>query len=376
MKKLIFRKLLYELFLTFLVLSSSLSIIVWVIQAVNFLDIISEDGHGFKVYFAYTLFNYPKIFTKIYIFSLFISLYYLLIRYEDKNELSIYWSIGISKNEFIKKVMLFSMVFLFFHLLLTTVISPFSQNLGRSYIRSSNIDFFPSLIKEKTFIDTVRNLTIYVDQQSENKKNFKNVYIKDQSNVSDKFQIIIANKGEIRNKNKNNYLFLYNGEVFSKSNKEYSNFKFENFEFNLSEYKTKTTIIPKIQENSTKNIIKCYLNLRHKGNFYINENELKCFDNSIDDIINEILKRFSISLYIPLVCLIAGLLLVNSKIKKNYTFNKFLIFLLGFGIIFISEIIIKYSKKEEIFNLFFFIIPLITFILIYILFLKKMKKIH
>ena len=44
--------------------------------------------------------------------------------------------------------------------------------MGKSFIRMSNIDFFPSLIKEKKFIDTLSNLTIYVDEQSDNKKQF------------------------------------------------------------------------------------------------------------------------------------------------------------------------------------------------------------
>ena len=67
MKKLIFRKFLIDAFLSFLVLIISFSVIVWVIQAVNYLDFVSEDGHGFKVYFLYTLFNFPKIFSKLFL---------------------------------------------------------------------------------------------------------------------------------------------------------------------------------------------------------------------------------------------------------------------------------------------------------------------
>ena len=42
----------------------SLTLIVWVIQAVNYLDFVSEDGHSFKVYFMYSLLSLPKIFNK------------------------------------------------------------------------------------------------------------------------------------------------------------------------------------------------------------------------------------------------------------------------------------------------------------------------
>ena len=75
----------------------SISLIVWVIQAVNFLDIVSEDGHSFRVYFLYTLLSLPKIFSKIFPFIYFISLFYIILKYENDNELIIYWTIGIKK---------------------------------------------------------------------------------------------------------------------------------------------------------------------------------------------------------------------------------------------------------------------------------------
>ena len=104
MKKLIFRKFLLDAFLIFLLQIFSFAIIVWVIQAVNYLDFVSEDGHGFKVYFLYTLFSFPKIFSKLFLISLFISLFYTILKYENDGELSVYWSVGISKISFIHEV--------------------------------------------------------------------------------------------------------------------------------------------------------------------------------------------------------------------------------------------------------------------------------
>ena len=121
MKKLIFRKFLLDLFWSFCVLIISFSVIVWVIQAVNYLDFISEDGHGFKVYFLYTLFNFPKIFSKLFLISLFISLFYIITKYENDNELSIYWSVGISKINFINKVLKFSILLLILQFLLIKI---------------------------------------------------------------------------------------------------------------------------------------------------------------------------------------------------------------------------------------------------------------
>ena len=102
------------------------------------------------------------------------------MKYENENELQIYWSVGISKINFINKVIKFSILLLIIQIILSSYISPKTQNMGKSFIRMSNIDFFPSLIKEKKFIDTLSDLTIYVDEQSANKKQFKNILIKDQ----------------------------------------------------------------------------------------------------------------------------------------------------------------------------------------------------
>ena len=73
MKKLIFRKFLIDAFFSFFSINFFINNSL-VIQAVNYLDFISEDGHGFKVYFLYTLFNFQK-FIKTFLASLFISFF-------------------------------------------------------------------------------------------------------------------------------------------------------------------------------------------------------------------------------------------------------------------------------------------------------------
>jgi len=55
MKKIIYNQLLKDITKFFLLSSLSLSLIIWVIQAVNFLDYISEDGHGLLTYFYITI---------------------------------------------------------------------------------------------------------------------------------------------------------------------------------------------------------------------------------------------------------------------------------------------------------------------------------
>ena len=80
MKKILIIKFIKDTFSLFIIIASTLGLIVWIIQAVNFLDFVTEDGHGLKVYFLYSIFNFPKIIHRILPFVFFISLFYQIIK--------------------------------------------------------------------------------------------------------------------------------------------------------------------------------------------------------------------------------------------------------------------------------------------------------
>ena len=56
---------------SFLLTTFSIAFIVWVIQAVGFLDYVIDDGHGLYVYFTYSLLNFPKMVHRIIPFIFF-----------------------------------------------------------------------------------------------------------------------------------------------------------------------------------------------------------------------------------------------------------------------------------------------------------------
>ncbi len=234
MERLVFYKFFKDFTNFFLSIILSIAVIVWVIQAVNYLDLVAEDGHGFKIYFLYTLYTLPKIISRILPFIFFISIFFLLINTEEKNELQIFWLNGIKKIDFIKFISKFSLFYLLVLSLLNTVIVPYFQDSARSFIRSSDLDYFTSLINEKKFNDTVSDLTIYVNEISEDGK-YKNIYLKDKV---DEFssQIIFAKSGEIKKINNANILSLNDGKIMNQTIARYKllNIYFKadnNFEF-------------------------------------------------------------------------------------------------------------------------------------------------
>ena len=98
MKKLIFRNFAIDTLNFFLIMCLTVGLIVWILQAVNYFDFVSQDGHGLKTYFSYIILNFPKIIHRIIPFIFFITLFYVLNDYEIKNELLIFWTYGITKE--------------------------------------------------------------------------------------------------------------------------------------------------------------------------------------------------------------------------------------------------------------------------------------
>ena len=166
MKKIIFRKLLLDCLTFFFLALFGVSLIIWVFQAVNFLDIMIEDGRNYNVYFNYTLLNFPKIISRILPFALFISFSYTFIKYEANNELIIFWNHGVNKISIVNFFFWISILIMLMQIFLMAIIVPKSQEIARSKLRSSNVDYLKHIQVNFRKVLSVQNqtkkLNIYV----------------------------------------------------------------------------------------------------------------------------------------------------------------------------------------------------------------------
>ena len=378
MKKLIFKKFAKDIFQFFLLVSLSISLIVWVIQAVNFLDIVTEDGHGFRVYFLYTLLSLPKIFSKILPFIYFVSIFYIILKYENNNELIIFWTIGIKKLDFVNILLIFSIFYIILQLLLTTFVVPKSLDKARSYIRSSNLDLYSSIIQEKKFIDAVKNLTIFIEEKNDNGE-LKNIFLKEKIKENE-YQIIFAKKGMINEKKNKSSLLLFDGTIINNANDKTNSFQFSETEMNLSKFSTHTTTHPKIQEITTYDLFACIVKLKNFSSTFIidkfktKKSLINCQMNNIKISFQETFKRIILPFYLPVLTLIASLIIIKSK--DDYEFFKYKLVLFVFGVmtIIISEISMRYSSSNILENIYLVSLPILLFFFIYIYFKIKLRK--
>ena len=367
MKKIIFKKLLSDCLIFFLITLLGITSIIWVFQAVNFLDIIIEDGRNYSVYMQYTLLNIPKIISKVLPFCLFFSFSYVFIKYEMNNELMIFWNHGIEKISLINFFLTFSFFLLITQIILTSIIVPKSEEISRGQLRTSDIDYFEGLIKPKKFNDTIKGLTIYADDKNKNNE-FINIYIK--KTAEDSFQITYAKKGIFVNKGNNKVLVLYDGQTLSSNQGKITNFSFSKSDFGLGDMNSHLVVHQKLQEQSTKGLIDCVKSLFVEEN----KNILNCNKNNPRNVYRELIERLINPFYLPLLILISSINLLIPKENLNYLKFRFSIFILGILTIIISESILGYVDKNLTQNALFMFMPLILILVIYSTIFYKHKS--
>ena len=373
MKKILYRKFLLDCSLFFLISIISTGVIIWVFQAVNYLDIIIEDGRTYGVYLYYSLLNFPKIISKILPFAFFFSFSYVIAKYELNNELLIYWNFGINKISFVNFFFIFSIFVLLIQIIITSLLVPYSQNIARSLIRTSDYDFVSNFIKTKKFNSTIKNLTIFTESR-DNKGNFRNIYIK-RVNDKNSFQIIFAKKGILIENQNNPVLELYEGENTSFFNNRITSFSFSKSEFNLASFSTNTILVKKTQEHKTKELLDCINALTDKNlknDVQIKEKVRNCEFKNLDNILAELYKRLVIPLYLPALMLVSLFLIIHSKEKINYSKYRLTIFLIGFSLIVFSESTLKFVDKSIYNNLLIGLIPIIIILFLYIYIISKL----
>ena len=367
MKKIVFRKLLSDCLVFSLIALMGISLIIWVFQAVNFLDIIIEDGRNHKIYLLYTLLNLPKIIAKVLPFCVFYGFSYIFIRYEMMNELIIFWNHGIEKIKLVNFFLLFSLIILILQIIFLTLLIPKSQEIARSILRTSDVDYFEGLIKPKKFNDNIKDLTIYAEDKNSNDE-FINIYIKKKT-TENNFQVTFAKKGIFEQKGKDKILVLFDGQSLNNNNNKVTNFSFSKSDFGLGDIKSHLIVHKKIQEQPTNDLINCIKNIYYEANINI----MNCDRGNPREIYKELFKRLIIPLYLPLLILIAVTHLLISKENLNYFKYRIAIFLVGIFIIIISESSLGFINNTFFNNLFFILLPIIFILTFYLILFFKFK---
>ena len=347
----IYQNFFIEIFKTFLLILFGLSLIALTARAVNFLDLIVDNGYPVGIYFKYSFLNIFGIAPKFIPLSFLLSLTLFILRHKQDSEFIILWTSGVKKIYIVNLFFFISIFILIFYLIFSTFLTPLALNKSRQLLSNDNLNSFLPTIKTQQFSDSFKGFTFIVEKKRNNE--IKNIFLHDKgnnlrnlsSNIKDTNETtVVAENGIIENQK----MFLFNGQIISvKKNFDNEVIKFEQLNIDLSGLSTTTIKKPKIQETSTFKLLSCLTNKNNIDKKYCNEEFKK-------EILPTLNRRMIIPFYIPAIALICALLLIKSK--KFYQ-NNISVFIYGFILLLFTEIAVRYTGLNRIILLAFLTSP-------------------
>ena len=361
-----------EIFKSFITILFAFSIVAWTVRSVNFLDLIVDSGHSLRSYFLFSFLNISGIITKFIPLSFLLALVVSIYKFNNKNELMIVWTTGLSKLRLANLFLSLSIVITLIHLLFSSIITPYTLNKSRSTRSNDELGNFSINMRENTFTDTFAGITFFVEKKINNR--FYNIFISDEEN---KFQsvistkennnnlIILAKEGFISQKK----LVLFNGRIQSiSSDNELDEIVFKKTELVLSNFDSRTTKVPKVQEISTNYLMRC----NNSENLILLKDNYHCPENNLRT--ETVARRLGLPLYIPLVSIICSFLLRSRGRNSDSFFKRYFIFFISFITLLSAELLLRFAGFSELNTLLYFLIPIMGLPLLYYMLKINLEK--
>ena len=355
-------------FITILVIFTA---VAWTVRAVNFLDLIVDDGFAANIYFKYSLLNITNIAMRFVSLSFLLSLIISIVKFERQQEFLILWTIGLNKIKIINIFFFIGLLITLLQVLMSFFLNPFLLNKSRQLLKVTEVRQINNLLKSNEFTDSFKGITFYVAEKTKSNE-LNNIFIKDTNGslntmVSEvgnsDVSTIFAKKGYIANEK----LILFDGFIQSLGEgKIIKNIFFKKTELNINNFTTRTITQPKIQETSSQILLQCL----YGGNN--NNNLLNCSYQSKKEVISALSRRLGTPLYLPLISIIASFLLIYKKENKYNYLRKYIIFIVGFIVLIFAEIFLKFTGFSVQNTFIYFLTPIILFMVTYLLLYKNL----
>lgn len=370
LKNKIYKYFTIEIIKSFIIILFAFTAIAWTVRAVNFLDLIVENGHSIKTYLLFSLLNITSIITKLIPLSFLLSLVISIAKFERQNEFIILWTAGVNKIQLVNLFFFVSFLAVIFQLLFATFITPNSLNKSREIIRLSDFDSMSSVIKTNDFSDSFKDLTMFIGNKNINNE-MNNIFIRDEGgflkglvagNEKTINTTVIAKTGFIDNKR----LVLIDGLIQTQDkNGKLNNVSFKKTEILVDALKPRSIVAPKVQETTTSDLASCATKKISLNNNFL--------ENCPKEVIATMSRRIGMPFYIPLVSLICCFLLIQKRERKFKFFRNYSYLGFSFIILVLAEILVRYSGLSKINTILYFTVPLISTPIIYLLLLRSLK---
>ena len=347
----IYQNFFIEIIKTFLVIVFGLSIIALTVRAVNFLDLIVDSGYPVSTYFKYSFLNLFGIAPKFIPLAFLLTIVIFILKHLEDSEFVILWTSGIKKIQVVNLLFFTSLTILLFYIILSAFLTPIALNKSRQLLSEDQLNSFLPTVRTQQFNDSFKGFTFIVEKKINNE--IQNIFLHDNGknlknlspNISNELNTtIVAEKGIVKERK----MFLFNGQIISSksTNEETEVLKFEQLNIDLGDLATTTIKQPKLQETSTLKLFSCLVSRDNYPNI--------CKNNVNKEIFPVLIRRVVLPFYIPVITIICSFLLLKNQ--RIYS-NKISIFVYGFLILLLTELLIRYTGLNFLLRVFYTLMP-------------------
>ena len=157
----IYQNFIIEILKSFFIILFGLSVIALTVRAVNFLELIVENGYSVAPYFKYSLLNLFGLAPKFIPLSFLLSLSIFILKHLQDSEFIILYTSGVKKSIIVRIFFFVSVLILCFYLILSVFITPLALNKSRQILSNQNFNSFLPTIRTQQFSDSFKGFVFF-----------------------------------------------------------------------------------------------------------------------------------------------------------------------------------------------------------------------
>lgn len=226
----VFRKALLAL----LTVSGGLIGVIWIVRAVQEVDVILNKGQGILIYLQMTTLGVPTMAAAIAPLALLIALLQTINNLNNDSELVVMHASGASRISLLKPFLALSLLTALVVYVLALYAGPHSMRTLRSFITQVRADLVSVIVREGQFREIGEGLTFHVAERAPGGR-LKGILILDARDAKETLTYL-AQDGVISTVGEKTFLILENGEIqrLNTETESISVIKYQSYAYDLS----------------------------------------------------------------------------------------------------------------------------------------------
>lgn len=193
------------------------TMIVWLTQSLQRIDIIVEYGQSLAMFGWLTLLIVPSLLAVIIPFTLFAAALFALHKLHSDSEIAVMFAAGVSRAEVAKPILLVTLAGAFATLWINIDLMPRTYRELKREVAEMRADFASAVIRSGEFITIANGLTVYVDDARQDGQ-FAGLLIHDYRDAASP-ETYMAERALLKETGIGPVLYLSNGNIQRLSSK-------------------------------------------------------------------------------------------------------------------------------------------------------------